>query len=275
MDLVKELGSALPAPIQILDIGSNPEGRPRYAEILPIAEVHGFDGQDDEEPIFLGDGEEHVFYTTRWPGCSSLLEPNPAIIDRFAGIGCESPEGNFHVIDKRVVKTERLDDFDLPPIDFVKLDTQGSELMIVQDGVEVISNALMIESEVEFLPVYKNQPLFADVASWMNDCTPFQFHRFVDLGSRSILPLHQRSPYQGTSQLMWADAVWTVDIRQIEHRTDVDLRKLAILAHHLYGSFDLAALCLSRTDEVLYKRYRDWFNAEGVDQVALLPIREN
>ena len=38
-------------------------------------------------PVFLGNGAPATFHRTRYPGCSSLLMPDPKVIDLFMTIG--------------------------------------------------------------------------------------------------------------------------------------------------------------------------------------------
>jgi FkbM family methyltransferase len=53
-------------------------------------------------------------------------------------------------------------------VDFIKLDTQGSELDILAGAEAVLAGPVFaIELEVEFLPIYRGQPLFADVDAFM------------------------------------------------------------------------------------------------------------
>jgi hypothetical protein len=48
-------------------------------------------------------------------------------------------------------------------VDFIKLDTQGSELEILKAGVNSLKNVRGLEVEVEFNPIYLDQPVFSDV----------------------------------------------------------------------------------------------------------------
>ena len=45
----------------------------------------------------LGDGSKKNIYITRYPGCSSLYEPNESVINLFTGISA-SEKGNFNVL---------------------------------------------------------------------------------------------------------------------------------------------------------------------------------
>ncbi len=52
-------------------------------------------------------------------------------------------------------------------IDFIWLDTQGSELSILKNAPKILKTVKAILTEVEFIEAYKNQPLFSDVKAWM------------------------------------------------------------------------------------------------------------
>jgi FkbM family methyltransferase len=71
----------------------------------------------------------------------------------FMTIGCADPGGNFHVQKTQAVETVRLDDIKPPlAVDFLKVDAQGYELDIMRHGTTALSNTLVIECEVEFVP---------------------------------------------------------------------------------------------------------------------------
>src|SRR5438105_4406586 len=62
------------------------------------------------------------------------------------------------------VVTRRLDDVLPPgPVDFLKLDVQGAELMVLQGGPATVAAAAVVHCEVEFSPIYAGQPLYADI----------------------------------------------------------------------------------------------------------------
>src|ERR1041384_3088698 len=132
------------ATIQILDVGAMATGQERYHGLLAsgLAQVTGFEPNPAEFerlkdrqgpyrylPYFLGSGQPATFHLTRYPGCSSLLTPDPEVIDLFMTIGCADPGGNFHVQKTETIDTVRLDDINPAlSVDFLKIDTQGYEL---------------------------------------------------------------------------------------------------------------------------------------------------
>lgn len=101
----------------------------------------------------------------KWREASSIFEPNFDILKNFV-----DPE-RFEVIDKIILETERLDvllkDTPIKELDFIKLDTQGSELEILKGCENNLDKIIGIEVEVEFIEIYKNQPLFENVHEYI------------------------------------------------------------------------------------------------------------
>ena len=48
-------------------------------------------------------------------------------------------------------------------VDFIKIDTQGYELPILQGSYDYLDSVIGLEIEVEFVEMYKGQPLFNEV----------------------------------------------------------------------------------------------------------------
>lgn len=60
--------------------------------------------------------------------------------------------------------TRRLDDIkELPQVDFLKIDVQGSELMILENGRKKLADCVALQTAVSFVALYKNQPMFGDI----------------------------------------------------------------------------------------------------------------
>jgi len=93
---------------------------------------------------------------TRSLGCFSLFVPNSEFLRRFAD------PGRYDVVEQRTIHTKPLSTFDRQP-HFIKVDAQGAELAILEGAGEMLGSVIGIEVEVEFAPLYRQQPLFADV----------------------------------------------------------------------------------------------------------------
>lgn len=179
---------------------------------------------------------------TRDAGLSSVFEPNRTFVDRF-------PDAQrFDVVDRQQVQGQRLDDVvrdhQIEDVDFLKIDTQGSELLILHGASGVLETSILgLEIEVEFSPIYEGQPLFADVDTFLR---PFGFELF------DLRPCYWKraagrdlgGPY---GQLVWADALYlrTSDrvaaLTAARTGTAASAKVLkAVTAALLYGYRDLA-----------------------------------
>ena len=256
------LGRKIPT-IQILDVGAMATGQERYHLLLEsgLAQVTGFEPNPSEYarlkdrggpyrylPYFLGSGRPATFHLTRYPGCSSLFAPDPAVIDKFMTIGCADPGGNFHVQKTETVDTVRLDD--IKPeltVDFLKVDTQGYELEIMRHGMSTLANTLVIECEVEFIPLYRDQPLFGDVQCFLRD-RGFALHKLIDVAGRPFRPFNPPNPFLPMSQLLWADAIFVRDFTRLDAYSDDQLLQAAAILDAVYSSYDLTGLLLTEYD---------------------------
>jgi FkbM family methyltransferase len=251
-----------PVPrIRIVDIGAMSEGEDRYHPLIAtgLAEVTGFEPNRAEYarlagragayrylPVFLGNGERATFHITNYPGCSSLLEPDPATISLFQTLGCD-PGDNFHVVRSEPVETRRLDDLGIAA-DYLKLDVQGSELDILRHGTATLAETGVIETEVEFVPLYKEQPLFGDIQCFLRE-QGFVLHKLIDVSGRPFKPFVPKNPWMPISQLLWADAIFVRDFSRLDAYTSDSLLRAAAILDMVYRSYDLAALLLAEHDK--------------------------
>jgi FkbM family methyltransferase len=260
-----ELLPGPPSEISIVDVGAMPDsGGDRYERLLASgrARVIGFEPQADQLerlrreagdarayfPYFLGDGKPGTFHRCRYPGCSSLFRPDPGVIDRFSGIDASLPEGNFTVIGTEQVETTRLDDVpELEGCDFLLVDTQGSELDVLRGGVRALERTAVVEMEVEFVPLYEGQPLFAEIDLFMRE-RGFLLHKLIDISGRPFRPFADSNPAMPMSQLLWADAVYVKDFTRFGDLDSSLLLKVVAILHETYASVDLAGAALRAYD---------------------------
>jgi FkbM family methyltransferase len=187
----------------------------------------------------VGDGREHILHVCDH-GWSSLFEPDPAALaffNSFAALG--------RVIATQAIQTRRLDDIaELPPVDFLKMDVQGAELMVLQNGRAKLADCVAVQLETSFVTLYKGQPPFGAVDLEMR-AQGFIPHRFMDVKRWSIAPaIAGNDPRVALNQLLESDIVYIRDLTRPEGFSDLQLKKLAAIAH-LYRSPDLAVRCLT------------------------------
>lgn len=247
----------------LLDVGALPVGQvePFYwlGEQFPNARIIGFEVDDavckslnektpdcfEYHACALGRSNEDVpFYVTKHPMCSSLYKPNVELYRYFNALDVAEIER------ETTIRTTTLDTFcqqnGIEQIDFMKLDVQGAELDIFQGGVAALASTVMIVTEVEFIPVYENQPLYGDVSAFLAQ-HDFMLHKFTDLGGRSMKPIIINNNPNATVQVLWADALFIKDIRKLDGLAPDQLLRLAVLSC-LYGSVDLTFHCLGLYD---------------------------
>jgi len=131
-----------------------------------------------------------ILHMTEKAGLSSLFEPNPSFVRTYC-VPCGAPEvpwlvsaRRWEVVDRIKVPAITLDEaaekYGIDGITFLKLDTQGTELAILQGGVKrVLPSVLAILVEMEFVSVYRQQPLFSEVHMFLEN------HGFRVMGFRN------------------------------------------------------------------------------------------
>jgi len=195
--------------------------------------------QETYLPYAIGDGQSHTLHVCQASGMTSLLEPDPKSLQLF-------PDFTRWGAVKRTepVTTKRLDDIaEITEMDLLKIDAQGAEMSVFRNGRARLSKAIAVHTEVSFIPLYKGQPTFSEIDVELRGLG-FVPHTFAALNRRMIHPLRGASPREHLNQLLEADAVYVRDFRDMETMSIDQLGHLAMIAHHVYGSFDLALRCL-------------------------------
>ena len=156
--------------------------------------------------------EEVLFNCNRDPYTSSFLPLNPKYSNFYMNDKSKFDyllgESAFSIKQETMV-TQSLDDLavslDLPQCDFLSLDTQGSELDILQSSVGTLRNCVGLQLEVAFAEVYKGQPLFSDVDKFLRS-QGFGFIRFKEF--QEYAPLVNGVEIRGEKMHLFADALY-------------------------------------------------------------------
>jgi FkbM family methyltransferase len=247
-------GEVVTAPLFVLvDIGARGGVEPRwqpFADALHVvaidadesAEVPDFHGVAHFERIraSVGPSEGAVeFYVTRSVGASSILRPNREFLAQFP-----EPE-RFDVVEVTTVQSRPLDalvrERRLHSVDFIKLDTQGSELSILRGADEALASVVGIEVEVEFAPLYEGQPLFGEIDEFL------RARGFELFDLNRVYWRRSGMPATGRGQLMFGDALY---FRSANGLVDVPggrglVLAKAVLAATAYGYLDYAGTLLA------------------------------
>ncbi len=172
-----------------------------------------------------------TLYVTQHPMCSSLYPPNEPLLQRFHGLP-ELVNLDFEI----ELETTTLDifcaDAHVNTIDFLQMDVQGAEIQVLEGAQTLLERGILgIQTEVSFIEIYVNQPLFCDVDRYLQDRDYSLFHL------SSAARIRQGSPIFSTKrpgQLLWGDAFYMLDLlsEKIDpsFRTPERLLKLACIA---------------------------------------------
>lgn len=195
-------------------------------------EAKNVDWSEKHIPLALGDSVgEQTLYVTKHPMCSSLYLPNEKYLQRFAGID-EVMELDFSI----EIPTTTLDNFcqaeGINEIDFLQIDVQGADLQVLQGASEVLTKSVLaVQVEVEFSHLYVNQPLFADVDTWMRKYgfTLFDLYTARRARKRALLTSNAHP-----GQILWGDAFYFRDLidedLNTQLKTPEQIFKLACIA---------------------------------------------
>lgn len=155
-------------PFVVVDAGARGGAHPRWARLRPHVRLIGFDldGTTGEgEMLRLGLYRERGtldFYVTARPDGASLFRPNMEWLERLGGAERFQVQKVIRVLVETLDR--QLEDLGIGFVDFLKLDTQGSELAILEGAAETLRRSVLgLEVEVNFAPRYERQGFFADV----------------------------------------------------------------------------------------------------------------
>lgn len=197
-------------------------------------------------PYFIGDGSARIFYECSAPFTSSLFEPDLALARNF-----EHLLKVFQVVRTQQVQTTRLDDIpETADVDLLKVDVQGAEMMVFEGAPQRLKSALIVDVEVEFIPLYKNQPLFGEIDVFLRG-RGFTLHQLHPFSLAFKATLAKGDGAATSQQSAWADAVYVRNALGLNVLEPTALLKLAAMLHENYRSYDLAARVLGAYDRIM------------------------
>ena len=238
-------------PLWIVDVGASGGIDPRWRNFTSSFKVIMFEPDPREYEILSSNKLENLivltcalsdsvkdidFYLCKKQQVSSAYLPNFDFLDKF-------PDSErFKVLKTISIQTDTLDNQlkknNIAEIDCVKIDTQGYELPILNGSVSSLKNAVGLDVEVEFAPLYKKQPLFNEVDSFAREMNFELFDIKRYFWKRNIINNQGR----GKGQLVFGDALYFKSPEQVLLMNGIKQEKIvrSICIYLVYGYPDLA-----------------------------------
>ena len=197
----------------IIDVGAN-DGlfALRINKILPEASIYSFEpieevyerlnsnvsGINNIKTFNFALGEQETekdFYINEFSPSSSFLAMQDKHVEAFPYTAQnKTKKYRVHTLDNVAGKIS------LDPAVMLKLDVQGYELNVLRGAEEFLKNVQIIQAEVSFVELYKDQPLFDDVYRYLYE-RGFKYSGNID-----------QLPEPKTNQILQADAIFIRNI---------------------------------------------------------------
>jgi len=243
-----------------------------------------------------GDGGVRPFYIFNDRYRSSILPLIPDFARRYAfdpQFGWDTDPESTEVVERHEFETATLDAVierevgNLAPPDYLSIDTQGTELEILQGSLETLtSNLLAVFVEVGFAPTYEGQPMFSALEEFLRG-------QGFTLASLEVFPAQARTServpigFRGAGFIDSGEALFLRDPRRGLSgmaNQDLALAKLAVIAfmhgfpHETYAILDqlgddrLAQLEVRAAGTVGYLAFLSEFRSIMRSQAQVYPM---
>lgn len=245
--------------ISLLDIGAAGGVEPRWEKIIDFVNYIGFE-PDSRSFLKLKENDKYhkIYNIGAWsfkgqiqinlckiPQVSSFYTPNFEILNLFPN------KERFLVEKNNKINVVTIDSVLKSDCDFIKIDIQGGELEVLKGANQVLGETLGLELEVEFIEMYKNQPLFGEVCKYL-ETKNFCFMDFTNLCR------WERNAHVGIGQNVFGDALFLKTPEFVLEFYSNDLNKiekyLTILV--LYRRYDIIEIVLNGLNENFIKKLK-------------------
>lgn len=176
------------------------------------------------------------FYVTEGPGASTLMgKTDKKMTDFFLSGKTKNYETEHTKIKKNyIVKCKKLDDLCKEQIiDFLKIDTEGSELSILKGSERKLKTRqiLFIKTEFVFFRYYKKHNIFGEIHNYLEKFGYRLIH--IDLDQPKYSPIKTVIPSINDKGLMYAgDAYFCVDYTRFKFDKDI-YKRLTLISFAL------------------------------------------
>lgn len=267
---MRQLIRACPPGFELVlaDVGSAGGIKDRWKPARSVVSGLLFEPRDDGEPrqqgrdilypVALGRASGRATLNlTRLPNMSSTLMPNSALLRTFRNKGRNSQVTG--TIEMPVETLDALAAREGRRIDAIKIDTQGSELGILQGAETCLAETIFIaEVEVSFLERYEGQPLLRDIESFMAErgfelLDLYRIKRYRRINGAKVGNVSVGGG-QRAGRIAYGDALFVTREEKLLERIEAEGETLALkvlVALGIYGKVDIAAAIFDQVAHVV------------------------
>lgn len=246
-------------PLVIADVGASGGMHPRWEKFTTCykgilfepdpREYEQLIKQKDTRILVIGTAlsnskQEISFNLCRRQQVSSAYLPNLKFLKAF-------PDAERYDVERTIkIKTDSIDfllkDKEVRYIDFLIVDTQGLELSILKGASHYLNDTIGLQIEIEFVPMYLNQPLFPEVDEYIRTqgFTLFDLQRYYWKRKDSFATGIDKG------QLIFCDTLYFKTPESILSAANLSNEKLVrtICIYLVYGYTDLAQVLFNEGD---------------------------
>lgn len=238
--------------VQICDVGANPlDAEAAYQDFLAhgIGHVVGFEPQPDALarlnasksdaetylPQAVGTAGQSTLHIFKSSGFASMFPAHPGTVEIF-----ERFDVMTRLKQKIPMETFPLDTISaVPQIDILKIDVQGSEYDIICSGREKLRDAVAIQTEVRFFPIYEGEPDYGDLH--LELVSPgFRLHTLMNTKKQRLKHANTATLHPSNcTQLLDGDAIYLKDLRGTADWSGRQLQITALFGILMYPAPDV------------------------------------
>lgn len=230
--------------INYIDVGSVDPILNRLHGAENIINYFGFDVNKDDKNfnefksykklnnILYSENTSVNFYHNYYNHTSSIYKPSVQFLNRY-----EKLTDPFKLVKMESCEAIKLDSLKIQGINYLKLDTQGSELDILKGSHILLDKTISIEIEIEFDEIYEKQPLFDDIFKFLFD-SGFELIDFTHISR-----ITEGNFENNIGKLISVDAVFFRKPNLIQNEKMIEAY---VLACALYNKYEIAISFLKK-----------------------------